>query len=208
MAIKFFKGTNVIFALVVLLILGLLFWPTKPAKGPVKTAAPKAATDTMPAVPPLLAQRYKDISGAVDAARIKSDIDVLASYPSRMVGYPGCEQAAQYVEQQFRKIGLQDVEAEIVEDLQLVEPVTDVAGISVAENKGSPGIFARHPPCEDPDLVGRFQFHLVVLQLDRLRRFLDFLGRKKEDRVFDIFCNIRQILSKTGRCRAGEDGQQ
>ncbi len=129
MAIKFFKGTNVIFALVVILILGLLFWPTKPAKGPVKSTTPKAAADTRPAVPPLLAQRYKDISAAVDTDRIRGDIDVLASYPSRMVGYPGCEQAADYVEQQFHKIGLQDINTE---DFRVTVPIDEGSRLEIA----------------------------------------------------------------------------
>ena len=128
MAIRYFKGTNVIFALVVLLILVLLFWPTKPAKGPTKTTAPKVVADTMPAVPTLLAERYKSIAGAVDVGNIKKDIDVLASYPSRMVGYPGCEQAADYVEKRFREIGLEDI---TTEDFRVTVPVDEGSRIDI-----------------------------------------------------------------------------
>jgi hypothetical protein len=127
MAIKF-KGTNIIFALVVLLILGLLFWPTKPAKGPVKTSAPKTVVDERPAVPALLAQRYKAISGAVNLSNMRKDIDVLASYPSRMVGYPGCEQAADYVERRFREIGLEDVRTE---DFRVTVPIDQGSRIDI-----------------------------------------------------------------------------
>ena len=128
MAIRYFKGTNVIFALVVLLILVLLFWPTKPAKSPTKTTAPKVVADTMPAVPKLLAERYKSIAGAVDVGNIKKDIDVLASYPSRMVGYPGCEQAADYVEKRFREIGLEDI---TTEDFRVTVPVDEGSRIDI-----------------------------------------------------------------------------
>lgn len=127
MAIRF-KGTNIIFALVVLLILGLLFWPTKPAKGPVKTSAPKTVVDERPAVPALLAQRYKAIAGTVDLSNIRKDIDVLASYPSRMVGYPGCEQAADYVERRFREIGLEDVHTE---DFRVTVPIDQGSRIDI-----------------------------------------------------------------------------
>jgi hypothetical protein len=111
MAIRL-KGTNIIFALVVILILGLLFWPMKQSKPPMKTSAPKAAADQKPDCPDLLAQRYKAVAAAIKIDRVKADVFSLSSYPSRLVGYPGCEKASDYVEKQFREIGLDEVASE------------------------------------------------------------------------------------------------
>jgi len=122
MAISRFKGTNIIFLAVVLLIVVLLFWPNSTAKGPAKSAAPKVAVDATPPCPQLLADRYKAIAATVNGDRIKSDVISLSKYPSRMVGYPGCEKAAEYVESQFNEIGLDDIDSE---DFRVTVPVDE-----------------------------------------------------------------------------------
>lgn len=115
MAISRVKLSNIIFLLVVLAFLVFLFWPTRSAPKPrradreAQTAQQAVVT---PDVPPLLAQRYKSIADSIDEARVKADIINLSSYPSRLAGYPGSAQAASYVEEQFRKIGLDDVKSE------------------------------------------------------------------------------------------------
>ena len=127
MAISKFRIPNIIILAIILLILALLFaWPHvfgRPgakAKGP--TVAAKKPVEQLPDVPPALAARYKSIAAAIDMDRVKASVNTLASYPSRMVGYPGCDQAADYVEQQFRSIGLQDV---AVEKFRVTVPVDE-----------------------------------------------------------------------------------
>ncbi len=82
-----------------------------------------------PDVPPLLAERYKSIAQSINISRVKADIVELSSYPSRLAGYPGSEQAASYVEAQFRKIGLQDIESE---NFRVTVPVDEGSRIVVA----------------------------------------------------------------------------
>lgn len=111
MAIKV-KSTNVFFALVVGLILVVLFWPVNPAKPTSTKSSAKATATNQTPCPDLLAQRYKAIASAIDMGRVKADVYSLASSPSRLVGYPGCEKASDFVENQFRKIGLDDIRSE------------------------------------------------------------------------------------------------
>jgi len=58
--------------------------------------------------------------------RIKADVASLTQYPSRVPGTPGNAAAAQYVQQQFRAIGLQQVRAE---EFPVTVPVTQSANI-------------------------------------------------------------------------------
>ena len=46
------------------------------------------------------------------SARIRHSVEHLSSLGSRVVGYPGCELAADFIETQFRTIGLEDVRRE------------------------------------------------------------------------------------------------
>ena len=48
----------------------------------------------------------------IDANDLRTHVEALTSFPSRVTGYPGAEAAAQYVEDQFRQIGLQDITSE------------------------------------------------------------------------------------------------
>lgn len=123
MAINRIKGTNVIFLAVVVLILVLLFLPSRPASKATKVPGRnRAATpvEVRPDVPALLGQRYKAIAKSIDISRVESDVNTLASYPSRMVGYPGCDDAAKHVEDQFRAIGLEGVRTE---DFKVTVPI-------------------------------------------------------------------------------------
>ena len=52
---------------------------------------------------------YAKVAAQVSAPEINETIRTLASFGSRVTGYPGCEQAAQLVEQRFRAAGLQNV---------------------------------------------------------------------------------------------------
>ena len=128
MAIGRFRLTNIIFVVVVLGILVLLFWPSPSAK---TVKAPKAAvaTEVKPDVPVLLAQRYKALSRAIDISRVKTDVTALSSYPSRMVGYAGCDQAADYVEKQFKTIGIKAVTSE---EFRVTVPIDEGSKIVIA----------------------------------------------------------------------------
>lgn len=113
MAISRVRLSNIIFLLVVAAFLVFLFMPSRTTSSrPSKI--PKAAqpAETNPDVPVLLGQRYKEIAKAINVSRVQSDVVALSSYPSRLAGYPGSEEAASYVERQFREIGLENVRSE------------------------------------------------------------------------------------------------
>lgn len=119
MAIRKYKIPNIIILVVVLLIFALLvFWDqlfrghvqVDETTKPVTPAAKK--TELRPDVPAALAKRYKDIAAAIDVSRVRETVNTLSAYPSRMAGYPGCEKAADYVEQQFRASGLKNIRIE------------------------------------------------------------------------------------------------
>jgi len=119
MAIRNYRVPNIIIlAVVVLAFVLLFFWGSffnrnKPevTKPGASSAAAKPA-DQRPDVPAALKERYKAIAASLDVNRVRTTVDALSSYPSRLVGYPGCEKAADYVEQQFKDIGLSDVKSE------------------------------------------------------------------------------------------------
>ncbi len=55
-------------------------------------------------------------------------MSALSAYPSRIVGYPGCAKAADYVEKQFRSIGLSNVK---VEKFKVTVPIDEGSKIVV-----------------------------------------------------------------------------
>ncbi|MCE5199660.1 M28 family peptidase [bacterium] len=107
-----FRLSNYLFLAVVALILVILIYPAKkPAPKSVK-AVPAAVTVSANSVSPAVANRYKAIADSLDMSRVKASVDTLSSCSSRLVGYPGCEAAADYVESQFKEIGLKDIHSE------------------------------------------------------------------------------------------------
>ena len=70
---------------------------------------------------------YQTVAGTIDLDEIQATIDRLSAIPSRITGYPGCEDAAEYVEGKFNDLGLDDVG---IETFPLVVPtvVRDEAG--------------------------------------------------------------------------------
>lgn len=138
MAIRKFRGTNIIFLAVVLFIIALLVFGDKwirpkPAENAGKAAvaaAPAAAAN--PDVPVLLGDRYKAIAKSIDVSRVESSVKTLSSYPSRMVGYPGCDAAANYIEKQFKDIGLQDVKTE---EFKVTVPVDEGSKLVVGNQE-------------------------------------------------------------------------
>lgn len=116
MAINKYRASNIaILAVIVITFLVLCFWSVLFERG--KPEVTKATVAAAPAEPtpdcaPAVKDRYKAIAASIDPARLSNDVRALSSYPSRLVGYPGCAQAADYVERQFRSIGLDNVRVE------------------------------------------------------------------------------------------------
>ena len=91
------------------------------------------------------AEDYRAIAGVIDAARLESHVRELSSYGSRVPGYPGHEQARQYVQSQLERIfGAEKV---TTQDLTLGVPVDEGASITMAG--GTPAPLA----CIWPNLV-------------------------------------------------------
>ncbi len=63
-------------------------------------------------VPKPLQDAYREYSGFIDPARMRATVNTLASFGSRVAGYPGDRKAADYVEQQFRTLGLSNVQVD------------------------------------------------------------------------------------------------
>ena len=53
-----------------------------------------------------------EMATMIDSSRIRSSIESLASFGTRMTGYPGATAAANYLADEFRSIGLEDVDLE------------------------------------------------------------------------------------------------
>ena len=58
------------------------------------------------------ATNITEVASLVDSTRIRSTIETLASFGTRMTGYPGATEAADYLAEEFRAIGLENVALE------------------------------------------------------------------------------------------------
>lgn len=63
-------------------------------------------------VPQEEADQIRSLAGTIAAGQVAAEIEHLASFGSRVTGYPGAEQAGDYLLQRFAEIGLQDIKAE------------------------------------------------------------------------------------------------
>ncbi len=70
------------------------------------------APEDLPPLPAGLANRYKSVTSSINLDNIEKHIRELSKYDSRMVGYEGCEKAGDYVLEQFKAVGLEDVKTE------------------------------------------------------------------------------------------------
>lgn len=61
---------------------------------------------------PELKEQYRRLFSEVNPKNLQTTVDTLASFGSRVAGYPGDAQAAAFVEQQFKALGLSDVRSE------------------------------------------------------------------------------------------------
>ncbi len=55
---------------------------------------------------------YAAVADRVEPARLRAVVERLASFGSRVTGYPGAEKAADFIAEEFRRIGLEDVHFE------------------------------------------------------------------------------------------------
>ncbi len=86
------------------------------------------------AVPPVPVPRAEEVSARVlDAVRedgIRALMDEFTRHDSRVVGYPGHEKAADFIASEFRRLGMEDVEAETY---GVAVPVDRGGSLTVAE---------------------------------------------------------------------------
>ncbi len=83
---------------------------------------------------------------SADAAGLRATIDTLASFESRVPGYPGNARAADYLERRLRSLGLRDLRRETFE---VVVPVDRGAGLRVV-GPGEAEVLLR---CLEPNLA-------------------------------------------------------
>ena len=76
---------------------------------------------------------FAELTSGVRADRIRSTVETLSNVDSRIVGYPGHTLAAQFVSDQFREIGLQDVQTE---DYTVSVPMDKGGHLQVLEANG------------------------------------------------------------------------
>ena len=85
-------------------------------------------------------QAYRDISKGVQSKNLASTVQTLAGYGSRVAGYPGDAKAADYVEQQFRALGLENIAIDQFNTTVPFDPsVEDPAKGATAEIQGKSG---------------------------------------------------------------------
>ena len=63
-------------------------------------------------VPQPLQDAYKKYSASVNPANLSATVNTLSGMGSRVAGYPGDAKAADYVEQQFKTLGLANIQSE------------------------------------------------------------------------------------------------
>ncbi|OYT68556.1 MAG: hypothetical protein CFK48_11190, partial [Armatimonadetes bacterium CP1_7O] len=72
--------------------------------------------------------RYQTLTRAISETRLAETVRWMAAQGSRIAGYPGADRAADYIEQQFRAIGLQNVQREA---FPITVPVDEGASLEV-----------------------------------------------------------------------------
>jgi len=85
---------------------------------------------------------YEELARSVDGGRIRETLEFFASGESRVAGYPGCDRAAAYIEEQFRKIGLLDVRSEA---FNVAVPVDKGAGLRIVGEEEEIRLYSMWP---------------------------------------------------------------
>ena len=98
------------------LSVGKLFWVpvfiTVLFNGPFAASAAEADTK--------LQTQYRTLAAEIKSENLSSTVKTLAGFGSRVAGYPGDKQAADYVERRFHELGLEKVAAE---DFKVTVPI-------------------------------------------------------------------------------------
>lgn len=81
---------------------------------------------------PKTAQIYKTLAGEVDSAALQSRIRTLSSIPSRVSGYPGCNQAADFVFSELQKAGVSDLHRDTYE---VTVPIDEGSWLTIGGHK-------------------------------------------------------------------------
>ncbi|MBI4531532.1 MAG: M28 family peptidase, partial [Candidatus Latescibacteria bacterium] len=76
---------------------------------------------------------YMALTATVDSLRVCEAVRHLASFGSRVTGYPGADQAAQYLQEKFQEIGLQDVTRE---EFLVTTPIDYGATLTILTERG------------------------------------------------------------------------
>ena len=107
-------------------------------------------------------------------AETRATIEHLSALPaSRVVGYPGCEMAAQYVEDQFRAIGLQGITSQ---PFDVTVPIDDGGVMEGDELGGKVELFALWPNEVRTSTLAK-DFTGVLVD-GRKGQFADFNGKE------------------------------
>lgn len=84
----------------------------------------------------------REISRNIDLRRIQDHLRFFSSLQSRVTGYPGADQAAYYIRDNFRDFGLRDV---MFQEFEVYVPVTDSVEMILAETEETFKVYPMWP---------------------------------------------------------------
>ncbi|MBI2950497.1 hypothetical protein HYY27_00310, partial [bacterium] len=111
-------STLALVAALVAVLVGLVHLFRWWSSGPPSSASPVAASGAVP-LP------------EVSEERLRQTVHRLSSVESRVTGYPGADEAARYIESEFRRLGMRDVRAEA---FPVTVPVDRGASLTLVES--------------------------------------------------------------------------
>lgn len=76
---------------------------------------------------------FKSLLASINYEQIKEDVKALSSIDSRVTGYPGAEQAANYILERFRELGISTV----IQKYNVVVPLDSGSSLDVINSDGS-----------------------------------------------------------------------
>lgn len=150
-------------------------------------AAPAYCVDPTPEE----ARTYQRLASQVDMAALRRHIDYMASVGSRITGYPGCDQAADYILDYFRSIGLSDVKEE---RFPISVPVVYDAGLRVMGGTGRLRLYPLWPNAVRTSQLPR-EGVTTPLIYARSGELVDFTGKVVEGStvLLDYDCGTRWL---------------
>ena len=131
--------------------------------------------------------RYSEWAEEIREARLKNTVEVLSSVGSRVVGYPGHEEAARYILKKFKEIGLQGVRTE---EFEVTVPVDHGASLEILDEGRRIKLYGLWPNLvRTPTLpVEGIRAKLVY---GRSGKFKDLNGKDLEGKVVLLDFNTR-----------------